>query len=152
MSPRGKGSYVYPSWRVRVSVQDANPQDRVLWLEVLVQSPPSAPWKAAEPQLGATELLLHCMERIKGVSSAAGNVLAFHAWETMAGMEGEISHALLSLLCFSGSISNTYSRPSGQKQPASHSSLCFYKTSVSSVPHHFSLFCTDVVLRDYAVD
>lgn len=56
------------------------------------------------------------------------------------------------LVVFQWVFSNTYSRPSGQKQPASHSSLCFYKTSVSSVPHHFSLFCTDVVLRDYAVD
>lgn len=150
MSPRGKGSYVCPSWRVRVSVQDANPQDCVLWLEVLVQSPPSAPWKAAEPQLGATELLLHCMECIKGVSSAAGNVLAFHAWETMAGMEGEISHALLSLLCFSGSFQTPTADHQAKSSQHPTAAFAFTKPLLAASPTIFlsfaQMWCSEIML------
>lgn len=155
MSSCGKGSHVSTSRRVRAGVQDANPQDCVSWLEGLVQPPPTAPWKAAEPRPRAMELPLPCMERIKGVSSTAGKVLAFHGRETVAGTEGEISRALRSNLCFRESLQTPTKTPADHQAKSSQhpaAAFAFTKPLLAASPIIFSLFCTDVMLRDYAVD
>lgn len=89
MSPRGKGSRAHPSaWVFRMQMHRM-----VSWLGGLVQPPPTAPWKPAEPRPRAMELLLPCMEHIKGVSYADSKVLASHSRETAAGTGGESPRA-----------------------------------------------------------
>lgn len=86
---------------------------------------------------------------------AAGKVLAFHNQETAAGMEGEISCALSSILHFSGSLQTPPKTQANHQAKSSRhptAAFAFTKPRLAASPIVFSLSCTDVVLRDYAVD